>query len=74
MTRLVVILSLVMILMPNQLILCPKFLECSATCENLDGFISASLCSLTLSGTRRQVCPIYAWPQAQVILYTAIDV
>ena len=59
MTRLVVVLSLVMILMPDQSILCPKFLECPATCENLDGLVSASLCSLTLSGTRRQVCPIY---------------
>ena len=74
MMRLVVILSLVMILMPHQSILCPKFLECSATCENLDGLVSASLCSLTLSGTWWQVCPIYAWPQAQVILYTAFDV
>ena len=39
MTHLVVILSLVMILMPDQSILCPKFLECSATCENLDGLV-----------------------------------
>ena len=74
MTRLVVILSLVMILMPDQSILCPQFLECSAACENLDGLVSASLCSLTLSGTRRQIYPIYALPQAQVILYTAFDV
>ena len=54
--------------------LCPESLLCSATYENLDGLVSASLYSLTLSGTRRQVCPIYEWPQAQEILYTTLEI
>ena len=54
--------------------LCPESLLCSATYENLDGLVSASLYSLTLSGTRRQVCSIYEWPQAQEILYTTLEI
>ena len=54
--------------------LCPESLLCSATYENLDGLVSTSLYSLTQSDTRRQVCPIYEWPQAQENLYTTLEV
>ena len=69
-----VILSLVIIFTLKQSMLCPESLLCLTTYENLDGLVSASLCSLTLSGTRRQVCLIYEWPQAQEILYTTLEV